>query len=114
MFRPGQHVQISEDHAGIQLKGRRGTVMDTSDDTNYIELMLHTTGATVLLHAKWMSLVVYDAEPKGPPRAHKNTLDALGMVLQNEPLQNAAMEEVKLDLERARICLLYTSPSPRD
>ena len=40
MFRPGQHVQISEDHAGIQLKGRRGTVMNNSDDTNYIELML--------------------------------------------------------------------------
>ena len=54
---------------------------------------------------RWLACLIAEAEmePKAPPRAHNDTLMALDMVLQNGPLRDAAMEEVKLDLERARM-----------
>ena len=54
---------------------------------------------------RWLACLIAEAEmePEEPPRVHMDTLNALGMVLQNEPLRDAAMEEVKLDLERARM-----------
>ena len=117
MFRPGQHVKLvshpwnrNPANKGVPVPadcplqlGDRFTVLKYHSGFDNVEELSHKDGSESVYCSFYLEEIKYNAEPKGVPRAHKDTLDALGMVLQNGPLQNAAMEEVKLDLERARM-----------
>ena len=115
LFRVGQHVELFEHpwHSlgknpgpvppdmHLQL-GDRFTVCGYSD-THMHKLMYHKDGTMAHISGKYLKEVTYNSEPAGCPRAHYDTLRALGVVLQNDVMHTAALDEVRLDLERARM-----------
>ena len=93
MFRPGQHVKLVRHpwHANPENDGQpipatcplqlgdRFTILHSCKDA--VKLLRHDGLGEDFLLKYYVEEIKYDAEPKGQPRAHLDTLRALGQVL---------------------------------
>ena len=111
MFRLGQHVMlVSEPVPGVYTDGGPGQEPVQFNDRFTVlqiltegcaRLLSHKSGEEHIFHCPHLRPVVYNPEPAGVPRGSFNTLQALNTVVQHS--WPDAMQDVLLDLERARM-----------
>ena len=105
-------IDIFADLFSMAITGWTQFIERAADESRSTIPKLHVSMTTVVaavqVPSEWVARRVSDGEERDAVRAIFDEFKATGKVFENLP------EEVKAVQQERSICLLYTSPSPRD